>query len=52
MFETIISFLGLAAAALYIGFLAFKIQSVPLWIIVVATFVLAVRQFIVDLRES
>jgi ABC-type branched-subunit amino acid transport system permease subunit len=48
VFEMIIAMLGIALAALYVGFLAFKIHSVPLWVIVVATFVLVIREFIVD----
>jgi hypothetical protein len=50
MFETIISFLGLTAAAIYVGYLAYAIHAVPLWIIVVATFVLAIREFVIELR--
>lgn len=50
MFEFVITILGLAAAALYVGFLAYAIDAVPLWIIVVATFVLAIREFLVELR--
>ncbi|MGH8686564.1 MAG: hypothetical protein ACREVQ_02540 [Burkholderiales bacterium] len=52
MFETIIGMLGIAAAALYVGFLAYKIHAIPLWIIVIGTFVLAIRQFLIDLRGS
>jgi hypothetical protein len=52
MFETIIGMLGIAAAALYVGFLAYKIDAVPLWIIVVGTFILAIREFLVDLRGN
>jgi hypothetical protein len=52
MFETIIGILGLAAAALYVGFLAYKIGAIPLWIIVVGTFVLAIREILIDLRGS
>ena len=50
MFETIIGMLGIAAAALYVGFLAYKIHAIPLWIIAVGTFVLAIREFLIDLR--
>ena len=52
MFETILGMLGIAAAALYVGFLAYKIHAIPLWIIVVGTFILAIREFLTDLRES
>lgn len=44
----IIAILGIAASALYVGFLALKIHSVPLWVIVVATFVLVIREFAVE----
>jgi hypothetical protein len=52
MFEMVISMLGIAISALYVGFLAFKIHSVPLWVIVIATFVLAIREFIVEFRSD
>ncbi|MFZ1909511.1 MAG: hypothetical protein WAU52_10570 [Burkholderiales bacterium] len=48
MFEMIIAVLGIAASALYVGFLALKIHSVPLWVIVIATFVLVIREFFVE----
>ncbi|MGH8745323.1 MAG: hypothetical protein ACREUK_02395 [Burkholderiales bacterium] len=48
MFEMIIAILGIAASALYVGFLALKIHSVPLWVIVVATFALVIREFVVE----
>jgi hypothetical protein len=48
VFEMIIAILGIAASALYVGFLAFKIHSVPLWVIVIATFVLVIREFFVE----
>lgn len=44
----IIAVLGIAASALYVGFLALKIHSVPLWVIVIATFVLVIREFFVE----
>lgn len=52
MFEAIISFFGLASAALYVGYLAYKIGAVPLWVIIIGTFVLAIREFVVELREE
>jgi hypothetical protein len=52
MFETIIGMLGIAAAALYVGFLAYKIHAIPLWVIAVGTFVLAIREILIDLREG
>lgn len=44
----IIGFLGLVVAAVYVGYLAYAIEAVPLWIIIVATFALAIREFIVE----
>jgi hypothetical protein len=52
MFEIVITMLGLAAAALYVGYLAYAIHSVPLWIIVIATFALAIRELLVELRSE
>lgn len=46
MFARVIAILGLAASAVYVGYLAYSIHSAPLWIIVVATFALAIRDFI------
>lgn len=48
MFELIIAALGIATSALYVGFLAYKIGAVPLWIIVVGTFALMIREFVVE----
>lgn len=44
----IIAALGILTSALYVGFLALKIHSVPLWIIVIGTFVLVIREFAVE----
>lgn len=52
MFEKAISILGILASALYVGFLAYSIQSVPFWIIVAATFALMIREFIVEFRNN
>jgi hypothetical protein len=48
VFEMIIAVLGIVASAVYVGFLALKIHSAPLWVIVVATFVLVIREFAVE----
>lgn len=48
MFQMVIGFLGLVAAAVYVGYLAYAIGAVPLWIIIVGTFALAIREFIVE----
>lgn len=48
MFEMIIAILGIIAAAIYVGFLAFKIGALPLWIIIIATFALVIREFAVE----
>lgn len=52
MFQIIITILGVIASALFIGFLAYSIHSVPLWIIVVGTFVLMIREFVIELRGN
>jgi len=44
----IIAALGIATSALYVGFLAYKIGAVPLWVIVIGTFVLILREFIAE----
>ena len=46
VFARIIAILGLAASAVYIGYLAYSIHSTPLWIIVLVTFGLAIRDFV------
>ena len=48
MFARIIAILGLAASAVYIGYLAYAIHSTPLWVIVLATFGLAIRDFVTE----
>ncbi|MGA8258960.1 MAG: hypothetical protein WB783_01985 [Arenicellales bacterium] len=48
MFKIIIAIVGLFVSALYVGFLAYSIGAVPLWIITVGTFVLAVRELLVE----
>jgi hypothetical protein len=52
MFEIIIGVLGIITSAIYIGFLAYKIHSVALWVIVVATYVLATRELLLEAREA
>ncbi|HEY2558217.1 MAG TPA: hypothetical protein VGI48_00740 [Caldimonas sp.] len=52
MFEIVISVLGIAASALYVGYLAYAIHAIPLWVIVIATFALAIREFIVEFRDN
>lgn len=52
MFKIIIAILGLVVSALYVGYLAYSIEAVPLWIITVGTFVLAVRELIVEFANS
>jgi hypothetical protein len=50
VFELIVTILGIAVSALYVGYLAFAIKSIPLWVIVIATFALVVREFVVEFR--
>ena len=52
MLAIILTFLGIAASAIYVGFLAYSINAIPLWIIVVATYILAIRELASELREN
>ncbi|HUJ00847.1 MAG TPA: hypothetical protein VLY46_11460 [Usitatibacter sp.] len=52
MFDIVITVLGAAISAVYIGFLAYSIKSVPLWVIVVLSFAIMTREFVLDLREG
>ena len=52
MFEMVIGVLGIVASALYVGYLAYAIGAVPLWIIVVGTFALMIREFVLEFRET
>jgi type III secretory pathway component EscT len=52
VFELIVTILGIGASALYVGYLAFAIKSIPLWVIVIATFALVVREFVVEFRSE
>ncbi|MGH8850044.1 MAG: hypothetical protein ACREYD_03530 [Casimicrobiaceae bacterium] len=52
MFEIAITILGIAVSAIYVGYLSFAIHAVPLWVIVIATFALMIREFVVEFRED
>lgn len=52
MFEIVITIVGAATAALYVGYLAYAIKSVPLWVIVILSFAIMIREFALELRES
>jgi hypothetical protein len=52
VFEIIIAILGIVASALFVGYLAFAIKSIPLWIIVVGAFVLMIREFIIEFGQD
>lgn len=52
MFEIIIGVLGIVVSAIYVGFLAYSIKAVPLWIIVIATLGLALRELITEFRND
>lgn len=52
MFEIIITILGIALSLLYVGYLAYAINAVPLWIVVIGTFALMIREFVVELRND
>jgi hypothetical protein len=51
VFEIIIGILGIVTSALYVGFLAYSIRATPLWIIVVLTFALMIREFVLEIRD-
>jgi len=52
VFAIIIGILGILASALYVGYLAYAIGAVPLWVIVVGTYVLVIREFVVEFRKT
>lgn len=52
MFEIVVSIVALAASALYVGYLAYAMRAIPLWIIVIVTFAIAIREFVIELRGS
>lgn len=48
MFQLIIIIAGALVAAIYVGFLAYSINAIPLWVIVIGTLALMIREFIVE----
>lgn len=52
VFQVIITILGMATAVLYVGFMAYSIGAIPLWVIVIGTFALMIREFVVELRND
>jgi hypothetical protein len=52
VFQIIIGILGIIASAIYVGYLAYAIDRVPLWIIIVGTYALMIREFIVEFRNN
>jgi hypothetical protein len=48
----IIDFLGVLLAFVYVGFLAYSIDAVPLWVIVVASCALAVYAMVGEIRSA
>jgi predicted membrane metal-binding protein len=52
VFQIVVTILGIAISALYVGYLAYAIKSVPLWVIVILTFALVVREFAVEFRSD
>lgn len=50
MFQIVIAVLGIIASALFVGYLAYAIDRAPLWIIIIGTYVLMIREFIVEFR--
>jgi hypothetical protein len=52
VFEIILTVLAVGASAVYVGYLAYAIDAIPLWVIVALTYVLAIREFAQEFRES
>lgn len=52
MFEIIIAILGIVVSALYVGYLAYAIGAAPLWVIVVATYALMIREFYIEFLKG
>jgi hypothetical protein len=52
VFQIIIGFLGIVVSALYVGYLAYAIGVVPLWVIVVLTYAVMIREFLIEFREN
>lgn len=52
MFRLIVDIIGILSAAVYVGYMVYKIGEVPLWIIVLGTFALMIREFIVEYRTN
>jgi hypothetical protein len=52
VFQIIIGFLGIVVSALDVGYLAYAIGVVPLWVIVVLTYAVMIREFLIEFREN
>ena len=52
VFEIIIVAVGILLSVLYVGFLAYSIGAVPLWLIAAATCALMVYAFVGELRNA
>ena len=52
MAEIIITIIAIAVSATYVGYLSYSIHAAPLWIIVIATFGLMIREFIVEFGSA
>jgi uncharacterized membrane protein YoaK (UPF0700 family) len=52
MFDIIIGIIGMAASALYVGFMAYSIHSVPLWVVVIVALALMLLAFSIEFRGN
>jgi hypothetical protein len=52
MFQIIVEILGICLAILYVGFLAYSIGAVPLWVIVAGTFALTIAALVGESRDA
>jgi hypothetical protein len=50
MFAIVIDVVGMLLAFLYVGFLAYSIGAIPLWVIVIATFLLMIYALVGNLQ--
>ena len=52
MTKIILAIAAIAVSATYVGYLSYAVHSVPLWLIVIATFGLAIREFVLEIRNT
>lgn len=52
MVQIIVIIIGVLASFVYVGYLAYAIGAVPLWVIVIGTFVVMIREFVIEIRDE